>query len=360
MAEPLKNLYNEGFFNQLSENFQNHHPSFPIKAFQAKIFDASWKARELKDRMRHITLCLHETLNLPYPKAITLFKKVISGNTGFEYMFFPDYVEVFGLEDLATSLDAMSNFTEWASAEFAIRPFIVKNEEVVMQQMLEWADHENHHIRRLASEGCRPRLPWAMALPKYKKDPAPILPILEKLKNDPTDYVRRSVANNLNDISKDHPKLVLQIAKKWLGQTAETDWVVKHALRGLLKQGNTEALMLFGFGSPDKIEVQNLEITTPIVTIGKDLFFNFEIHNKDTKANKLRIEYAIDFVKKTGKTSKKVFKITENNYAPGITKMERKQSFKDFSTRKHYQGKHQLEILINGVVKGSQGFGVEE
>ncbi len=358
MAEPLKNLYNETFFQTLIKKFQEHHPSFPDKSFLEKIFDAEWEARELKDRMRHITLCLQEVLGLPYSKTIELYTKVISGSSGFEYMFFPDYVEVFGLDELETSLDAMAHFTEWASAEFAIRPFIIKYEERVMQQILDWADHQNHHVRRLASEGCRPRLPWAMALPKYKKDPAPILPILEKLKNDPSEYVRRSVANNLNDISKDHPELVLSIAKKWLGKTKETDWVVKHALRGLLKQGNTEALVLFGFANPEKIAVQNFSITTNPVAIGKDLFFNFEINSQASKPTKLRVEYAIDFVKKTGKTSRKVFKITENTYPNGNTKMERKQPFKDFSTRKHYPGKHGLAILINGVVKGELDFEV--
>lgn len=360
MAEPLKYLYNETFFNKLVKDFQKNYPDFKAKAFLGKIFDEEWDARELKDRMRHITLSLHDILDLPYAKAIELLKKVIPNNTGFEYMFFPDYVEVFGMEDLDISLDAMAHFTEWASAEFAIRPFIIKYEKETMQQIAEWAEHENHHIRRLASEGCRPRLPWAMALPKYKKDPAPVLPILEKLQNDPSEYVRRSVANNLNDISKDHPDLVLDIAEKWLGQTKETDWIVKHALRGLLKQGNTRALLFFGFGNPENIAVQNLSLHPNPVKIGGNLFFQFEIHNLADSPERLRIEYAIDYVKKTGKTSRKVFKITENEYTSGITKMERKQRFKDFTTRTHYPGQHGLAIVVNGMVKREAEFEVEK
>ncbi|MCR9287975.1 MAG: DNA alkylation repair protein [Bacteroidetes bacterium] len=360
MAEPLKNLYNETFFKDLSRKLKTEIPDFNEVDFQQKIFDSEWENRELKNRMRHIVLTLNDTIDLSYNEAIELFKKMIYGGNGLglEYMLFSDFVEVFGLNNLASSLDALEFFTEWASAEFAIRPFIKNYETETMNQMNEWSKHENHHLRRLASEGCRPRLPWAMALPKYKKDPSPILPILERLKNDESEYVRRSVANNLNDISKDNPKLVLNIAKKWLGKTPETDWVVKHGLRTLLKQGETEALVLFGFDNPENIKIRNLNISPNPVEIGDNLFFNFDIENSTSSVVKLRLEYAIDYVKKTGKTSRKIFKITENKYPIGITKIQRKQSFKNFSTRKHYAGAHHLTIVINGIGKSGGDFEV--
>lgn len=360
MAEPLKNLYNETFFSGLIEKFRAVKSDFDGSLFKEKIFDENWENRELKDRMRHIALTIHEVLNLPYEDSLGVCKKVIYGREGqgLELMFFPDYVEVFGQDNLEKSLDALEFFTEWASAEFAIRPFIVKYEKATMARMNEWSKHKNDHIRRLASEGCRPRLPWAMALPKFKKDPSPVLPILERLKNDDSEYVRRSVANNLNDISKDHPDLVLEIAKKWIGKTPQTDWVAKHGLRTLLKKGNTEALVLFDFGNPENIDVQNLTISTSQVKIGEDLFFDFEINNKGNSPVKLRVEYGIDFVKKNGKTSRKIFKITENTYSSGTTKMTRKQSFKNLSTRKHYPGEHGLEIVINGVAKSKVHFEV--
>ena len=163
----------------------------------------------------------------------------------------------------------------------------------------------------------------------------------------------------MNDISKDHPELVLNIAEKWLGKTAETDWIVKHSLRGLLKQGNTRALLFFGFGNPANIAVENLVLRPNPVKIGGDLFFQFEIKN-EAASNKLRVEYAIHYVKKTGKTSRKVFKITENEYPSGITKIERKQRFQDFTTRTHYPGGHHLEVLINGVMKAEGEFEVEK
>lgn len=363
--EPLKFLYNRSFFERLIQDFKSHYPTFDDVLFLKLVFDASWDKLELKPRMRHITHCVHQTLPLDYVETVELLKKVIANRPKeeLEKMFFPDYVEVYGMDDVATSLEALEAFTEFASSEFAIRPFIVQDEKRVMQRMNAWAKQDNHHIRRLASEGCRPRLPWAMALPRFKKDPSLVLPILEALKSDESEYVRRSVANNLNDITKDHPDLVLKLATRWMREeqplTVNRKRMVKHALRTLLKQGNTTALVLFGFGDPKDVEVQNLETTTKSVAIGDDFFFSFDIENQAAEAVLLRIEYVIDFVKKTGKTSKKVFKITENTYPSGRTKITRKQSFKDLSTRKHYVGTHRVGVIVNGVEKAGLAFEVE-
>lgn len=360
MAEPLKNIYNHSFFQQLVKDFQVYKPGFEEKRFLQLIFDAQWENRALKDRMRHITHCLHQYLQFPYKDSIQLFGKVIQlGESDvLAKMFFPDFVEVYGLDDLETSLNALELFTEFASGEFAIRPFIIKYEEKVMSRMLQWSKNKNLHVRRLASEGCRPRLPWAIALPKYKKDPRPILPILENLKNDDSEYVRRSVANNINDISKDNPELVLKIAARWYGHNKQTNWVVKHACRSMLKQGYTQALLLFGFGDPEKIKVKNFVIDTPKVVIGEELHFHFSLENQAKKEEKLRIEYGIDYVKKSGKTSRKIFQITENTYPVGDTLFRRKQSFQNFTTRKHYPGQHGLAILVNGVEKAHLTFEV--
>lgn len=358
MAEPLKNLYNEAFFELLIQDFQKHHPSFPAASFKASIFDQDWPDRELKDRMRHISLSLHHLLELSFSDAMALFKKVIAERENFslERMFFPDYVEVFGKDQLEVSLDALAHFTPYASAEFAIRPFIIQYPQQVLKKMLDWAEAKNFHLRRLASEGCRPRLPWAMALPTLKKDPSPILPILEKLKTDETDYVRRSVANNLNDIAKDNPAITLELAERWFGHSKNLDWVVKHACRSLLKQGNTRALVLFGFQEPSAIIVSALSLDRNSIPIGEEFTFKFELQNTSKEQSKLRLEYIIDFVKKSGKTSPKVFQITENTYAPGVHHFAKKQSFKDLTTRKHYAGLHCLRIVVNGAEKASISF----
>ncbi|MDQ6983540.1 MAG: DNA alkylation repair protein, partial [Ghiorsea sp.] len=247
MAEPLKHRYNKAFITSLSDALLKHHPAFENIQFHKLIFDAAWEAKELKQRMRHITECLHTCLPQDYAQALQILKPTSEQFSGFEAMFFPDYVECYGLNEYGLSIDALEHFTKYSSSEFAVRPFIIKYPEKMMQQMKHWASHENEHVRRLATEGCRPRLPWAMQLPIFIKDPTPVLDVLDTLQHDSSLYVRRSVANNLNDIAKDHPQIVLNIAKAWLGKNKDTDWLIKHACRTLLKQGNTEALALFGF-----------------------------------------------------------------------------------------------------------------
>lgn len=358
MAELLKNRYNKAFFDGLIEDFQKHKPDFKAADFKNLLFDEDWEDRELKDRMRHISLSLQQYLSLPFADAMALFKLVIAERPGesLEKMFFPDYVELFGLDELQLSLDALAFFTPYASSEFAIRPFIKKYEADVMQQMMKWAVDDNFHLRRLASEGCRPRLPWAMALPAFKKDPTLVLPILEQLKGDPEEYVRRSVANNLNDIAKDNPAITLQLAEAWYGKTPTTDWVVKHACRSLLKQANTRALILFGFAPPSAITIGELAVDKSILCIGEAFTFSFRLRNNDNKSNKLRVEYIIDFMKKNGKTSPKVFQITERVFTPGEHVFQKAQSFKDLSTRRHHPGSHQLRIIVNGAEKATLGF----
>jgi 3-methyladenine DNA glycosylase AlkC len=252
---------------------------------------------------------------------------------------------------------AIEEVTKLVSAEFAIRPFIVRYPEKTMKQMLAWSTHENANVRRLASEGCRPRLPWAIGLPGFKKDPTLILPILENLKEDSSEYVRRSVANNLNDIAKDHPDLVLGIAKRWHGKNALTDWIIKHGCRTLLKKGHENALNLHGFKPNSKAKIKNFELPKKKIKIGEHLNFNFTFINLEKKPANFRLEYAIDYITASGKTSRKVFKLTENKFLPGKPiAIYKKQSFRDFTTRKHTKGKHNVMILANGKKLASAEF----
>jgi hypothetical protein len=204
-------------------------------------------------------------------------------------------------------------------------------------------------VRRLASEGIRPRLPWAMALPQFKKDPAPLLPILENLKQDESDYVRRSVANNLNDISKDHPDVVLKIIKQWKNVSKETDWIVKHASRGLLKKGHTEALQSFGLNHAVKAEAQKLKLSKAKLAIGDAFDFSFTLELNEKKAHDLRVEYKIYFMKANGKQSPKVFQIGTYKFKPsGTMDIKRVHKFADLTTRKHHTGVHKLVVVVNG------------
>jgi len=345
--EPLKNNYNQAYIKSLVDEISKHH-KLDKKAFQKQIFNREWKGFELKERMYHIAATLREFLPSDYAKAIPILLKIAPHFGSFEGMFAPHFVEAYGMDKKhwKISLDALEELTKYSSSEFAIRPFILADTKNVMKRMLKWSKHKNYHVRRLASEGCRPRLPWACALPEFKKDPSLILPILENLKNDPELYVRRSVANNLNDIAKDNPNVVLKIAKEWQNQTPETDWLIKHGLRTLLKKGDPRALKLTGVNSNPKVQITKLKISPKKVKIGESALITFSL--KNSKKQKLRIEYAIHYLKANGSHSKKVFKISEAEYHKGEFDITRKQSFREMTTRVHYPGKHFVSIIVNG------------
>jgi 3-methyladenine DNA glycosylase AlkC len=350
MPELLKNYYNEDLVSRIADAIQKEVPSFETSRFLEFVFDDQWERRELKQRMRHITISLHRFLPSAYLETLAILIKVAPKFRGFIAMVFPDFVEVYGLNHLDESLIALEIFTQYSSSEFAIRPFILKNKEQTMKQMVRWSLHESEHVRRLASEGCRPRLPWAVALPDFKKDPSLILPILENLKTDPSEYVRRSVANNLNDIGKDHPDVLLRIVREWKGLNPQTDWIVRHASRSLLKKGNQEALSNFDFKAVEDVEIRNLVIDKGCLRIGDDCYFSFEMAVGVNKDQNLRLEYGVYYVKANGKASRKIFQITERLFSAGkVYPFRKKISFKDLTTRKHYPGRHSLALVVNGV-----------
>jgi 3-methyladenine DNA glycosylase AlkC len=347
-------MYNVQFFERLCPVLNQVIPDFDERKFIHTVFDDKWPDLELKQRTRQITLALHQCLPADFSEAAGLIINISAQlrKQGLEqhypFIFLPDYIEVYGIENFSVSMKSLEECTKLVSAEFAIRPFIVRYPEEAMKCMSCWSTHPDAAVRRLSSEGCRPRLPWAMGLPAFKKDPSPILPILENLKADMSEYVRRSVANNLNDIAKDHPDIVLDIAKKWRGKSVETDWILRHGCRTLLKHGQKEALHLHGFNPTVKADVKNLRLSNKVV-VGMHLEFEFDFIHREKQSALFRFEYAIEYLTRTGKTSRKVFKLNENMYQPGkMIHFERKQSFKNFTTRQHYKGKHYLSILANG------------
>ncbi|MGH1462639.1 MAG: DNA alkylation repair protein [Neptuniibacter sp.] len=356
MPEALKHAYNQKYLQQVADEVSRHCKGFDKAGFLALVFDDEWQARELKARMSHIRYCLHEVLNLPFTEAVPVLCNAAPEFGGFEAMFFPDYVEAYGQGHWEVSLSALEWLTRFSSSEFAVRPFIIADQERMMAQMCQWAEDENYHVRRLASEGCRPRLPWAQSLPKFKADPTLILPILNRLKADDSDYVRRSVANNLNDIAKDNPTHTLVWAQKNKGQTPQTDWIIKHGCRTLLKQAHPEVMVLFGYHGVESIEVTDLQLSQPDVAIGEELEFKFLLRSSESKLGKLRIEYEIGYMKANGKLSYKVFNISEGEFSEKEKLFNTKQSFRIMSTRKHYSGEHRLRIRINGIEKASQSF----
>jgi 3-methyladenine DNA glycosylase AlkC len=349
MASALKELYTPAVVAALGESLKMVHPSFDKAEFQRNVFDASWPALELKDRMRHIAAQLHSTLDLRYDKALKVICEVAPRHEGFLFMLFPEFVQAHGLHDPERSLDALRWLTRFSSSEFAVRQFLLQDPKDTLSKLTQWAKDENHHVRRWCSEGSRPRLPWAMALPFLQKDPNPLLPILDALKNDPSEYVRRSVANNLNDISKDHPEWVIEKTRMWMGHSTETDRLLKHGNRTLLKKGNQKALQLFGVAENQHLLVKGLLISPKRLAIGEALTFSFRIQNGSAKPVQARIEYVVHFVKASGDTSPKVFQIAERKLQGGEeTDFTRRHKLADLTTRKHYAGVHSLAIHVNG------------
>ncbi len=355
MAAPLKYLYNREFYETFLVLLKRV-VNVDAEEFLDQIFSDTWDELELKQRMRHTTEVMSNYLSSDFETAANQLKELIShieehhSGKALEYLFLPDYVEAYGQENWEVAMPCMERITQYTSCEFAIRPFIIKQQDRTMKQMLEWSKHEHLAVRRQASEGCRPRLPWAMALPALKKDPALILPILENLKADSSLYVRKSVANNLNDIAKDHLKLVLDLAERWRGTSPETDWIIKHGCRTLLKAGNIRAMRLFGFGDVKAVQLSGFEIYTPMVVYGKELSFGFQFVISQSEPILLRLEYAIYYQKANGSLSPKVYKISEKEYDGNSSQeIHKVQPFKPISTRKFHQGLHQIAIIINGV-----------
>ncbi|MCY1721465.1 DNA alkylation repair protein [Prolixibacteraceae bacterium Z1-6] len=352
MAEKLKDtLFPLEKVQLFGSVLKEVYPEFQSDKFVAAVCDQQWPDRELKEKMRHTTLCLHQFLPTDFKQAVDILVAIVPKVTGFEAIVLPDYIEVYGQDDWDISLPALGELTKCGSSEFGIRPFLNKDLEGAMKYMNCWADDADFKVRRFASEGCRPRLPWASGVPALKKDPSLILPILEKLKDDPEEFVRKSVANNLNDISKGHPELVLEICERWQGLSKNTDWIIKHACRTLLKQGNKRAMLLFGFANPELMKVEKLELSDTAPKIGDDITFSFELKLDIPQKQKVRIEYIVHYVKANGKTLPKVFQIKEVEMQPGQHIITKKHTFINMSTRKHYPGQHKFEIVINGEVR---------
>jgi len=368
----LKEVYNQQFLDNLSEAISAIDKNFDRKNFLKNFSKKSWEEKALKQRMRAISTALDESLSeKTYPQKIEVLKKAAlkiskDKNSGLALIIFPDFVElslsrhpcVRNSEsrgshefDFDLSMRALEFFTEFGTSEFAVRQFIKLDQTHALKFFSEWTKNKNHHIRRLASEGCRPRLPWGEALPEFKKNPRAILPILEALKFDESVYVRKSVANNLNDISKDNPRVVLDLLKKWKKEKV-SEPLIKHALRGLLKKGDVEALALIGIKTSANMSknfnIQTFALQKKAVKNNENLIFDFTLENQ-TSNNKIRLEYAVYFLKKNGTHNKKIFQITTKNFEKGLFKFSKKHSLRDLSTRKHNAGLHMISLVVNGV-----------
>ncbi len=268
---------------------------------------------------------------------------------GFTALVLPDFVGCYGLDHFDLSLDALQFFTRFGSSEFAIREYLRRDLKRTLKVMKRWSRDENEHVRRLASEGSRPRLPWSFRLEALVTDPSPAASILENLRADPSLYVRKSVANHLNDISKDHPDWMLAKLKSWDLAHPHTQWIAKRAARTLIKAGHQPALHLFNFGGKPAVKLTDFKVTPARLKLGQALEFSFSLTSTTRKAQSLAVDYVIHYVKASGDTSPKVFKLRELTLAAGETQdIRKRQTIRNFTTRKHHAGRHRVEIQING------------
>lgn len=314
----------------------------------------SWPTLELNQRVGFLAEKLAEGIGTNFEQAERTFRIIIKAfkateryEQGYALMFLPAYVERYGLGHVPTALSVIEELTQLVSCEFVIRPLIIAQPEQVMAQMQAWAYHEHASVRRLASEGCRPRLPWGMALKIFIQDPRPIWPILTALRADEALYVRKSVANNLNDISRDHPAQVLSWAAEHVHEHEHTRWIINHGLRTLLKAGNANALALLGWQEPKALKAS---IEAPArVHLGQTLHLNLMLET-ETTLEQARIELAIGFFRPNKTTpSRKVFMVSKTALAAGRHLFTFKYKLVDYTTLKHYAGMHSLNLLVNGV-----------
>lgn len=332
-------------------------PGFNAKAFQ-KDAERGLDELELKARVHHLIAVLHRHHDLPFKQLSKHLQKLpevwdrgsaADNKAGFAAWPVIDYVAVHGLQYPEESLQLLEKLTHLFSAEFAIRPFIQQHTDVTYTKLLEWCEHPSEHVRRLASEGSRPRLPWGMRLPQFINNPEPLVGILEKLKNDESLYVRRSVANNLNDISKDNPEWMINLCESWMADSNEhTDWIVKHALRSLVKAGDVRVFPLLGYAAKPNVRVGEIQLEKKQIKLGDSIEFSCALSGGKSTQN-LVVDYTVYFMKANGKLVPKVFKLKNillaKNETIAITKTH---SFKPITTRRYYSGLHQLAIQVNG------------
>ena len=349
---------------QIADCLNDIQPDFNHVAF-TKTANHNLKNLELKARVYHLINALKQHLPQDFEQASQVLRQIKQHQLAAKdpairaFTAWPliDYVAVHGLQHPETALKTLAQLTSLFSAEFAIRPFIEQHYELTFKYLHNWCDSEDFHQRRLASEGTRPRLPWGQQLPQFIIDPQPILPLLEKLKTDPEDYVRRSVANNLNDISKDHPQTVLSTCQRWLTDSCkETQWVVRHATRTLVKRDVPEVYALLGYTEKPQLEIK-LTLDSDVLKLGEEQTFQIQLTSTAKKPQKLLIDYAIYFMKANGQQSAKVFKLKTLELGKGewVT-LEKTHRFVPLSTRRYYSGEHKIEVKINGLSFGKEAF----
>jgi 3-methyladenine DNA glycosylase AlkC len=365
--EPFKNLLNAALVRDAGSALQRSWPAFDRKAFERRAL-RDLEALEMKARAMQIADSLEATLPDDFDAACAAIERSLAAATDPDappdamaepgvglrgWIVWPlgEFVARRGLDEPERALRALHALTQRLTAEFAIRPLIVRHPQLTLATLLAWTRDPSPHVRRLASEGSRPRLPWGLRLQALVADPTPTLPILEALQDDPSEYVRRSVANHLNDIAKDHPERVVEWVRRHLPTAgAERRALLTHASRGLIKQGHAGMLALWGAGKAFVGDCR-LRVTPRRAAVGDRVQLTLTLRSTARRPQALLIDYAVHHVKAAGRTSPKVFKGWKLTLAPGeLRTLTKTHSFAPVTTRRYHAGEHPIELTINGRV----------
>ena len=356
-APLLKEIFDRARLRHLAEETAAVYPAFEAARF-LDLASHDLDALSIMQRLRQIAQAYGETLPKDFDAAVEILRALIPRiNHRFVTLVPPEYVALHGLDHFETSMAALKSFTPYGSAEFAIRPFLRQDLTRTLAVMETWTHDPDEHVRRLASEGSRPRLPWSFRLDALVQDSTPALPILDALKTDDSVYVRKSVANHLNDITKDHPDLVLEHFKTWPLDDKRSAWIAKHALRGLIKQGDPRALAVIGATEGADVRAEHFTIQPAAIRLGEAIALSTRLAETGGRAQTLVVDYAITYPKASGRASRKVFKWKGVQIAAGQRlDLSLRQTIKDFTTRKHAPGRHAVELLVNGQVVAEAAF----
>lgn len=330
---------------------------FGLNTKQIRLIEKDFLGLALKDRVKVLTEALHQNASTDFKKSLIVLRRIVLNEnlTGLKVWPALDFIERFGLENWESSMEALEFFTVHFTAEFAIRAFLLKDFERAYQQMLKWSKSDNAHLRRLASEGFRPYLPWGKGVPQILASPKYAWPLLDPLVQDSSSYVRKSVANHLNDLSRKHPDAVLDFLKRHQRnqrnqEQASFKFIERHGLRTLIKKGYGPALRYFKVKPGNKyLSFKNFKVLHKALAIGESTELNVQIVNQSQTSQKFVLDYRVDFYRPGSKKSVKVFKWAVGELGPKETKILRKKvTFKQASVRSLYPGPHKIEILLNG------------
>ncbi|MDB5582413.1 MAG: alkylation repair protein [Bradyrhizobium sp.] len=356
-APALKEIFSAGRIRHIADEATAISSAFDRNAFLAHATDGL-DHLSLMQRLRQVSEALHIGLPMDFLPAVAMLRDLAPRlDRGFLTLALPDFVAHYGADHFDASMEALKFFTTFGSSEFAVRHFLRRDIDRALAVMAVWAMDADEHVRRLACEGSRPRLPWSFRIEPLVLDPSPTAVILEALKADPSLYVRKSVANHLNDITKDNPAWVLDRVEDWSRDNAHTAWIVRHALRSLIKKGDKRALTVIGAGEPPAVDLEGLSIAPGVIDLGEAICLSFRLRSTATMRQKLVVDYRIHYRKKSGQASPKVFKLKTLTLEPGeAVLISHRQVIRDFSTRVHYPGRHAVDILVNGEKLGDTFF----